>query len=119
MGMPYRLYWDGEAEAAKYYREADKIKQDRVNEQTWLQGLYVYDVIASLQPSLNPFAKGRPKDYLPKPLELRAKTKPKSKREEDKRIDAGRSFFEALAVSVNKKFQQEGGDVDAARSGRS
>lgn len=109
MGMPYDLFWDGEAEAAKYYREADRIRFDRENEQRWLQGIYVYDAIGSLQPALNPFAKGKAKNYMDKPIELRQTKKPKSKSEERKQIDKGIAFMESFAIQFNKRFEERQG----------
>ena len=108
--MPYDLYWDGEPEAARYYRQADQINQDRMNEQRWLQGLYVYQAIGNLQPALNPFSKGKVRDYMAKPLELRSAEKPKSKREEKKRIESGKAFMEAFAIQFNSNFRNKGGE---------
>lgn len=38
--MSYELYWDGRPELAVSYRKADEIRQQRSNNDAWLQGVY-------------------------------------------------------------------------------
>ena len=47
MGMSYSEYMDGEVELAKYYREADIIRQRRANADAWLQGRYIYEALCT------------------------------------------------------------------------
>ena len=47
MGMSYELYWDGRPELASLYRQADKIMQQRKNNDAWLQGIYFRMAVAS------------------------------------------------------------------------
>ncbi len=61
MGMSYELYWDGKPELASLYRKADKIMQERKNNEAWLQGAYIQHAVASV---LN----GRKSPYPKKPF---------------------------------------------------
>lgn len=61
MGMSYELYWDGRPELASLYRKADKIMQQRKNNDAWLQGAYIQHAVASV---LN----GRKSPYPKKPF---------------------------------------------------
>jgi len=40
MGMSYELYWFGDTWLIEAYRKADRLKQERANENAWLQGVY-------------------------------------------------------------------------------
>ena len=57
IGMTEEQYWDKDCTLVKYYREADELNKERVNQQMWLQGLYIYDAIIRLSPILRSFAK--------------------------------------------------------------
>lgn len=63
MGMSYELYWDGRPELAALYRQADKIMQQRKNNEAWLQGAYIQHAVASV---LN----GRKSPYPKKPFAM-------------------------------------------------
>lgn len=47
IGMPYELYWDGEPRLAVHYRKADILRQQRSNNDAWLQGVYFRMAVAS------------------------------------------------------------------------
>ena len=47
MGMTYELYWFGDTWMVSAYREADKLRQERRNEDAWLNGLYQGMAISS------------------------------------------------------------------------
>lgn len=63
MGMSYELYWDGRPELVIPYRQADKIMQQRKNNEAWLQGAYIQHAVASV---LN----GRKSPYPKKPFAM-------------------------------------------------
>ena len=45
IGMTPEQYWDGDPTLTKYYRKADEIKKERLNEELWLQGMYIYEAL--------------------------------------------------------------------------
>ena len=47
IGMTYELYWDGKPELAALYRKADLLRQQRSNNDAWLQGVYFRMAVAS------------------------------------------------------------------------
>lgn len=57
IGMTEEQYWDKDCTLVKYYREADELNKERVNQQMWLQGLYIYDAIVRISPILRSFAR--------------------------------------------------------------
>lgn len=96
---------------AAAYREADRLRQERVNEQAWLQGYYVYQALGSVAPMLHAFAKNgtKAKPY-PKPLDLQhpeVKNRPPSAGDMRK-MENGKSAMRAFMAGINKKFEQKG-----------
>lgn len=57
IGMTYEEYWEGNNELPSLYLKKFKLEQERVNEQAWLMGLYVYDTLCNLAPMFRPFSK--------------------------------------------------------------
>lgn len=83
MGMSAEEYWDGDPQWAKAYRDAEKLRSEKQNQQLWLQGMYVYDAICKASPILHALAKQgtKPIPYPDQPYAL-------TKRDEEKREEA-------------------------------
>ena len=83
MGMSYEQFWEQDSELVKYYRKANEIRQEMINHEAWLHGMYIYEAIADISPILHAFAKRgtKPRKYSEKPYEFRRpeKKKPMSK----------------------------------------
>jgi hypothetical protein len=88
IGMSYAEYWEGDSKLAQYYRKAYRIKQDEINNNAWLQGMYIYDAVSTaLHNALRGFGKSKPpaKDYAKQPYEF--KNKVKSEQEKAKEVE--------------------------------
>ncbi|MFQ9922110.1 MAG: hypothetical protein ACLRVU_01280 [Beduini sp.] len=71
IGMNYDQYWNDDVCLTKYYREADKLNQERINQEKWLQGLYFYDAISTSLFNMWGRSKGKqPKNYAEKPYDF-------------------------------------------------
>ena len=57
MGMTLYEYWEGPGELAVYYRRAEEIRQEKLNWQLHLQGMYFYEAMCCASPIFNPYAK--------------------------------------------------------------
>lgn len=57
IGMTEEQYWDRDSTLVKSYRKAEELRKERVNQEMWLQGMYIYDAISRLSPILRAFAK--------------------------------------------------------------
>ena len=75
IGMTYKQYWEEDCTLPRYYRQAFEIKQERLNQQAWLQGMYTYEALCDVSPVLNAFAKkgAKPHPFPEKPYSLKAK----------------------------------------------
>lgn len=77
IGMTEEQFWDKDCTLVKYYREAEKLRRERVNEDMWIQGAYIYEVVSRISPILHAFAKKgtKAKPYLDAPYNITGKSK--------------------------------------------
>ena len=90
IGMSYAEYWEGDPKLAQYYRKAYRIKQDEINNNAWLQGMYVYDAVSTaLHNALRGMGKNKPpaKDYAKQPYEFRNKVKTEAEKAREVEIE--------------------------------
>lgn len=93
----------------KYYREAEEIRNEKKNQELWLQGMYIYEAIADLSPVLHAFAKKgtKPHPYSDSPYAITKKQVEKQKQEKERiMFEKGKRFMEALQQQTNKKFEE-------------
>jgi hypothetical protein len=69
LGMTYNEYWNEDPTIVKFYRECDKLKNKRIDEQLWMQGMYIYEALCDVSPILHAFSKGgtKPLPYSDRP----------------------------------------------------
>lgn len=109
--MNEKQYWDKDCMLAKYYREADKLRQERSNYNMWLQGMYIYDGIQRLVPVLHAFAKkgAKAEPYVKEPYPITAEEQARAQeRAEKAEIAKVRTNLETWAIANNKKFKKKG-----------
>ena len=112
--MTYEQFWEQDCDLVRYYRKAAQIKQDLKNQEAWLQGVYIYEALIDASPVFHSLAKRgtKPLPYRDRPYELFAQKNVEKKKEiQDKRDEKAKSYMEAFAISINKKFQEKGGGV--------
>ena len=108
IGMSYELYWYGEPNLVKAYREADEMRIDRMNYEKWLQGLYIYHSIGALQPILNPFSKKhKAEEYIKEPIAITERARNQKAIEEANKTA---TFLKAWADSLKDKVKENGGN---------
>ena len=90
IGMSYVEYWEGDPKLAQYYRKAYLIKQEEINNNAWLQGMYIYDAMSTaLYNALRGMGKNKPpaKDYAKQPYELKNKVKSEAQKQKEIEIE--------------------------------
>lgn len=115
IGMPIDLFWDGDCRLAESYRRADDIKQRRLNQELWLQGLYFYEALCDVAPALHAFSsKPEPTPYPEEPFAITAKEIEERRiKEAKRRYDEMKIKVRSWAVKTNKQFaHQEGEEVE-------
>lgn len=66
-------YWFGEPRLAEAYREAQKLRDERRNQELWLQGLYIYDAVGVVVSNAFGGKNHKKQSYRVQPLELHPK----------------------------------------------
>ena len=93
----------------KSYRKAEELRKERVNQEMWLQGMYIYDAISRLSPILRAFAKRERKPnlmlrkHIPSIKRRWRKQNSRRKRLSLKRVCA---YMQAYMVQANKQLQE-------------
>ena len=108
IGMTPEQYWDGDSTLVKYYRKAEEIRNEKRNQELWLQGMYIYEALCDVSPVLHAFAKKgtKPNPYSSKPYAITRKQAERDEEEKQRKLaEKGKRFMEAMAASINKKFE--------------
>lgn len=106
IGMTEEQYWEGDCVLPKYYRQAEELRQERVNQESWLQGMYVYDAIARVSPILHAFAKKGTKaqPYVEEPYPINKRLVEDAQTKKDKqKSQKGLRYMENLMAANNKR----------------
>lgn len=109
IGMTEEQYFDGDSTLAKYYREADELRKERMNQELWLQGMYFYDAMSRLSPILKAFAKAgtKPMPYVEEPYPINDKSKKESEERKEKAMsDKGLRYIQDYMLKANKQLEE-------------
>ena len=107
IGMTYDQYWNDNPMLCKYYRQAEELRNDKKNQELWLQGLYIYEALCDVSPVLHAFAKKgvKPQPFSEVPYAITKKSQEKKEKNKEKQVfDKGMMFMENLMKQNNKKF---------------
>ena len=107
IGMSYAEYWEGDPKLAQYYRKAYLLRQEEMNNNAWLQGMYIYDAVSTaLHNALRGMGKNPPptKDYAKKPYDIfkKEKTPEEKALEVEKEQEKAAAWMEKF-VQQNKR----------------
>ena len=114
--MTYDQFWNQDVGLVEFYREADKIKNERKNHGLWLQGAYIYEAILDAAPVLRFSLSDTPQEPIPYrsepfPLfESKAEKEEREEREKEKQMEKTANSMNAWMRSANKKFEEKGGE---------
>ena len=90
IGMSPSEYWEGDPKLAQYYRKAYHIKQEEINNNAWLQGVYVYDAVSTaLYNSLRGLGKNKSpaREYAKEPYGFKNKVKSDAEKAREVQIE--------------------------------
>ncbi len=110
IGMTPEQYWDGDCTLTEYYRKAEELRNEKRNQELWLQGMYIYEAICDVAPILHAFAKKgtKPHPYPSKPYAISEKQIKQEREEKERKIaEKGKRFMEAMMQSTNKRFKEK------------
>ena len=108
IGMTPEQFWDSDCTLVKYYRKAEELRNEKRNQELWLQGMYIYEALCDVSPVLHAFAKKgtRPAPYATKPYPLTDKQVERDEEEKQRRIaEKGKKLMEAKMEAINRRFK--------------
>ncbi len=107
--MTYELYWEGDPQLVKDYRKADELRRQRVNEDQWWQGMYIYNALCCVAPIFRDLAKKGTKahPYPDTPYAINKKQKEiQEESKERKNAEAGKRYMEGFMAKFNTRFEK-------------
>ena len=110
IGMTYDQYWNEDCTLVKYYRQADRIKRERKNQDAWLQGMYIYDAMLRVSPILRAFAKQgtKPEPYVEEAYPISSvAVKERNEKKERENSEKALRYMQAFMVANNKRFEKK------------
>lgn len=109
IGMTEEQYWDRDSTLVIAYRKAEELRKERVNQEMWLNGMYVYDAIARLSPILRAFAKKgtKPQPYVEEPYPItRKNVEEAEERKARLKAEKAKRFMEMYMVKANRHMEE-------------
>lgn len=89
LGMTYEQYWYGDPLMARAFYKADKLRQERMNDEAWLNGAYILRALQATVGNLFLKQGSKPYEYPRKPIEISEETEEeKALREEQEAVYA-------------------------------
>ena len=110
IGMTFEQYWDGDCALTKYYRKAEELRNEKRNQDLWLQGMYIYEALCDVSPILHAFAKKgtKPHPYSEKPYAVTENQIRQEREEKERKImEKGKRFMAVMMQSNNKRFEEQ------------
>ena len=104
IGMSSAEYWEGDPSLARYFRKAYKIKQEEINNNAWLQGMYIYDAISTALHNALRGKNQKAKEYAKQPYNFENKEKSEIEKAKEVEIEQEKAaaWMENF-VRINKK----------------
>lgn len=101
--MTYDQFWLGDPALCKAYRKADDIRKRRMNEELWLNGIYMAEALASTVGNM--FSKQKYKyPAEPKPITM-DEIEERKERERIAKMEKIKTAFTAKALAVNANME--------------
>lgn len=113
-GMTYDEFWYGDVYKAKFYRESYKLRVKQIDEQLWMQGMYIYEALCDVSPILHAFSKEgtKPLPYSDRPYTFQIEEKSEKEKEQEIKNArlAAQVYLENWARATRKQFENKKGD---------
>lgn len=114
LGMTPEQFWQGDPELAKTYRKAEELRNEKRNQEMWLQGMYIYEALCDVAPIMKAFAKKgvKPRAYSSKPYVLQSEEQKEEEKREEQQMEKARTTMDAFAAKFNQNFKKKEGNVN-------
>ena len=100
-------YWNGDCDLVKYFRQANKLKIEKKNQDLWLQGCYIYEAITSGVATVFRKENTQPIPYIAEPF---PNSKEESEQRKEKKQKENYELHKAKRIAemneINRKFKE-------------
>lgn len=110
IGMTYEQYWYGDPLMVRAYYQADKIRQQRMNDEAWMHGAYVYRALLASIGNIVRKKGTQPYEYPQEPIQPEKKADEVTPYEAEK--ERQRLVARLNAVAAARKRQEKGGALN-------
>lgn len=110
MGMTYEQYWYEDPLMVRAFYKANQIRQQRINEEAWLYGAYVYRALDATVGNMMRKKGSQPSEYPQKPIEAETKdpsfeTRIEKEQREEQEIVFAKAYMESM-VQAGKNWHK-------------
>ena len=113
--MTYEQFWQGDVDLVKAYREAQELRDERRNQELWIQGMYIYEALCAVSAVIPRLSKRpvKPGPYAERPYPLKSEKKRNAEKAARAKMEAIKSKMDAFASKMNAKFaRKKGGNTN-------
>ena len=108
IGMSSAEYWEGDCSLTRYYRKAYKIKQEEINNNAWLQGLYIYDAVSTAVHNALRGKNTKAREYAKQPYDFNNREKTEFEKVKEVEVERQKAFaWMENFVRINQKKQSQ------------
>lgn len=107
IGMSSAEYWESDPSLARYFRKAYRIKQEEINNNAWLQGMYVYDAVSTAVHNALRGKNTKAREYAKQPYNFENKEKSEIEKAKEVEIEQEKAaaWMENF-VRINQKSRE-------------
>ena len=107
IGMSFAEYWSGDPSLVRYFRKAYLIKQEEINNNAWLQGVYIYDAVSTALHNALRGKNTKAREYAKQPYNFENRQKSESEKAREVQVEQEKAlaWMESF-VRMNKNQSQ-------------
>ena len=113
IGMTYQEFWHDDVRLVEAYRKAAELRDQRRNQELWLQGMYFYEALCDASPLFRFSMKGgtiKPEPYVKEPYPItQAEVRERQEREARLKEERLKVEFAAFAEQMRQNFSAQKG----------
>lgn len=109
IGMTADQFWNDDPTLVIYYRKAAELKNERMNQELWLQGMYIYEALCDVSPIMNAMAKKgtKPHPYPESPYPISDRQRKQDIAEKERKVAMkGKRMFEAFMAKSKQSTEE-------------
>ena len=107
IGMTYDEFWNQDVNLVAVYRKAAELRDNRKNQELWLQGMYIYEALCDASPLFRfSMKKGavKPEPYAQEPYPITAaEVQARKEREQRKKEERLKAEFAMFAERIRQR----------------